>query len=242
MPNGLIDPLIGKLNTGTALPGEDIELLRSVRITTRHLAPGEDLVRMGQTTHFSALVISGVLARYHLIGGGTRQIMSFHISGDIPDLHSLFIEHMDHNVGAIGPVSVGLMPHEDLERIFKKSFNLTRLLWRETLIDAAIFRQWISNIGGRPALAATAHLFCELITRAKAVGLVGNDNRYRLPLTQQDMGDALGLSIVHVNRTIKKLRQMGLIDWEAGLLTVLDWEGLREAGDFDATYLHTKGA
>jgi CRP-like cAMP-binding protein len=166
--------------------------------------------------------------------------MSFHIEGDIPDLQSLYLKVMDHNVGAIGPAVVGLMPHEDLERVFSKSYHLASLMWRETLIDAAIFRQWISNIGGRSALSATAHLVCELVVRARAVGLVSDDNSYKLPLTQQDMGDALGLSLVHINRTLKKLRELGLAHWEVGRLNVLNWEGLQKAGDFDPSYLHFK--
>jgi CRP-like cAMP-binding protein len=238
--NHHIDPLIRKLNIASALPDDDVELLRSVRITVRNLPPGEDLVLAGQISHISALVLSGMVCRYNMLGTGTRQIMSFHIPGDIPDLQSLFLERMDHTVAAIGPATVGLMPHEDLERVFRKSFNLASLMWRETLIDAAIFRQWIANIGGRPALAAMAHLFCEMITRAKAVGLVGNGNSYRLVLTQQDIGDALGLSIVHVNRTMRKLREMGCIQWEPGLLTAVNWDALCEAGDFDVSYLHTK--
>jgi CRP-like cAMP-binding protein len=242
LSNHHIDPLIRKLGVASALPNDDVELLRSVRITVRNLAPGEDLVRAGQVSHISALVLSGMVCRYNMLGTGTRQIMSFHISGDIPDLQSLFIERMDHTVAAIGSATMGLMPHEDLERVFRKSFNLASLMWRETLIDAAIFRQWIANIGGRPALAAMAHLFCEMITRAKAVGLVNGGNSYRLTLTQQDIGDALGLSIVHVNRTIRKLRELGCIAWEPGLLTVLDWDALSEAGDFDPSYLHMKGS
>jgi CRP-like cAMP-binding protein len=236
-----IDPLIKKLNVASALPQGDVELLRSVRVTLRNLAPGEDLVRAGQVSHMSALVLSGMVCRYNTLRNGTRQIMSFHIPGEIPDLQSLLLKQMDHTVGAIGPATVGLMPHEDLERILRQSFNLASLMWRETLIDAAVFRQWIANIGGRPALAAMAHLFCEMITRAKAVGLTGNSNSYRLTLTQQDIGDALGLSIVHVNRTMRKLREMGCIEWGPGLLTVFDWDALCEAGDFDPSYLHENG-
>lgn len=238
MANHHIEPLVRKLSVTSNLTEDDIELLRSVRITVRHLSAGENLIRTGQISHISALVLSGMVCRYNMLGAGARQIMSFHIQGDIPDMQSVFLKRMDHNVAAVGAATMGLMPHEDLERVFRKSFHLASLMWRETLIDAAIFRQWIANIGGRPALSAMAHLFCELITRAKVVGLVGGDDSYRLALTQQDIGDALGLSIVHVNRTIRKLREMGCIAWEPGLLTVLNWSMLRQAGDFDPSYLH----
>jgi CRP-like cAMP-binding protein len=238
MTNVSIEPLIRKLKASGDLAPADIDVLKHVRITRRQLDNGEDLVRVGDRMGVSALVVEGMLCRNHVIGGGTRQIMSFHIEGDIPDLQSVFLKHMDHNVTAIGPAVVGLMPHEDLERAFLSSPPLAARLWRETLIDAAIFRQWISNVGGRSALAATAHLLCELVMRAKAVGLVDENNSYKLPLTQQDMADALGISLVHINRTLKKLRELGLAHWEVGRLTVLDWDGLKKTGDFDPFYLH----
>lgn len=238
MTNLSIEPLIRRLSASAELRPEDVEALSQIRMTRRNLKHGEDLVRVGDRPSVSALVIEGMLCRYHVIKGGARQIMSFHIEGDVPDLQSLFINWMDHNVGAIGPAAVALMPHEDLARALGQSPHLSAILWRETLIDAAIFRQWISNIGGRNALSATAHLLCELVVRAKSVNLLEPGGSYRLPLTQQDMGDALGLSLVHVNRTLKKLRELGLAHWEVGRLSVLDWDGLRKIGDFDQHYLH----
>jgi len=238
LPPDLYAPLLRKLESIAAVPDADKALLRGLRITTRQLAHGDNLVSVGDTPHFSALVISGMLCRYDVVESGTRQIMSFHLPGDIPDLQSVFLSTMDHSVASIGPSTVGLIPHEDLHRAFERSFHLASVMWRETLIDSAIFRQWIGNIGGRTAIVAMAHLLCELVARGLAIGLVKDDMRFRLPLIQQDLADALGLSLVHINRTLRQLRRAGLIVWEPGSLSVLDWDGLQKAGDFDPTYLN----
>jgi CRP-like cAMP-binding protein len=111
------------------------------------------------------------------------------------------------------------------------------VFWRETLIDGAIFREWMVGIGRRDAKTRIAHLFCEMVMRLRAVGLE-QGNTVPLPLTQNEVGDALGLSTVHVNRTLQALRGENLVEWDKGVLTVLDWEGLTLAGEFDPDYLH----
>lgn len=238
MPHDLAAPLVRKLEAIATVPDSDKALLRKLRITTKNLAAGDNLVTVGDKPHFSALLISGMLCRYDVVEGGTRQIMSFHLPGDIPDLQSLFLRTMDHSVGAIGPATVGLIPHEDLRHVFERSFHLASVMWRETLIDSAIFRQWIGNIGGRSAIVAMAHLLCELVVRGLSIGLIKDDMKFKLPLTQQDLADALGLSLVHINRTLRALRRGGLLTWEPGSLMVQDWPGLKAAGDFDPAYLH----
>lgn len=237
-PQDLAAPLFRKLEAIATVPDDDKALLRKLRIATKHLGPGDNLVVAGDKPQFSALLISGMLCRYDVVASGARQIMSFHLPGDIPDLQSVFLRTMDHSVAAIGPATVGLIPHEDLHHVFERSFHLASVMWRETLIDSAIFRQWIGNIGGRTAIVAMAHLLCELVARGLSVGLIDDDMKFKLPLTQQDLADALGLSLVHINRTLRQLRRAGLITWEPGLLTVLDWPGLQAAGDFDPAYLH----
>ncbi len=234
----LAAPLVRKLEAIAKVPDSDKALLHKLRIATKHLGPGDNLVVVGDRPQFSALVISGMLCRYDFVEGGTRQIMSFHLPGDIPDLQSLYLHTMDHSLAAIGPATVGMIPHEDLHHAFERSFHLASVMWRETLIDAAIFRQWIGNIGGRNAIVAMAHLLSELVARGRSIGVIKDDMKFKLPLTQQDLADALGLSLVHINRTLRQLRRAGLITWEPGSLTVLDWDGLQAAGDFDPAYLH----
>jgi CRP-like cAMP-binding protein len=168
---------------------------------------------------------------------GKRQIMAFHIPGDIPDLQSLHLTTLDHSLGTITPCEVGFIRHEDVRDLVRRFPRIGDAFWRDTLIDAAVFRAWMVGIGRREAYGRIAHLLCEVMTKLRAVGLA-DGQRCELPITQVEFGDALGLSTVHVNRTLQELRGNDLITLRGGFLTVLDWDGLREAGEFDPAYLH----
>lgn len=235
-----IEPLITKLKSIGTLSDEDRALLNSLPIVSRRLTPQEYLLHQGDRPTNSAVVLEGVMARFQELPDGDRQVVSFHLRGDAPDLHTLFINRMDHSLVAITDCLVGLMPHTELRRIMPASPSLTALLWRVTLIDAAVFRQWIANNGRRGALAGTAHLLCELVVRAGAIGDLTADGAWRMPFTQQQLGDALGLSLVHINRTLKALREANAAAIERGYLRVLDWEKLQRLAGFDPTYLHLK--
>ena len=136
---------------------------------------------------------------------GKRQILSFHISGDIPDLQSLHLSVMDHSLGTLIPCKLAFIQHDDLRSLMRNHPRLGDLFWRDTLIDAAVFRQWVVNVGRRQALARMAHLLCELLVRLRAVELV-EDHAFDLPVTQAELADALGISNVHVNRVLQDLR------------------------------------
>jgi CRP-like cAMP-binding protein len=174
-----------------------------------------------------------------MVPDGKRQITAFHTPGDVPDLHSLHIKVMDHSLGAIAASQVFLVPHEKMRATLAAEPSLRDLLWRDTLIDAAVFREWTVNVGRRSAYTRIAHLLCEVLLRMRAVGLASGDS-CDLPLTQEELGDATGLSNVHVNRSLQELRGDGLIELRRGSLKVLDWERLTEAGEFDPTYLHLR--
>jgi CRP-like cAMP-binding protein len=117
--------------------------------------------------------------------------------------------------------------------------RITSAFWRECLIDAAIFREWVMNVGQREAYSRMAHVFCELMVRLRAVGLV-EDDACDLPITQAEFADAIGTSTVHVNRVLQQMRADGLIELSGNRLYVPDWEALKKAGDFDPIYLHLK--
>ena len=134
---------------------------------------------------------------------------------------------------------VGFVEHEDLRRLMRAHPRIRDAFWRDTLIDSAIFREWLVGVGRRSAYARIAHLFCEMFVRMQAVGLA-EGNSVRLPITQSTVGDALGVSTVHVNRVLQELRAHQLIRWERSLLTILDWHGLQRAGEYDPTYLHLR--
>jgi CRP-like cAMP-binding protein len=181
--------------------------------------------------------LEGFTCRYKFTDKGKRQIFSFHTPGDIPDLQSLHLKTMDHALATLTPCKLAFIQHEHLRELFRQHPRLADVCWRDTLIDAAIFREWMLGIGRRSAKTRIAHLFCEMAMRLRAVGLQKR-NQVPLPVTQSEVGDALGLSTVHVNRTLQELRGENLLEWENGVLTVLDWEGLTLAGEFDPTYLH----
>lgn len=111
--------------------------------------------------------------------------------------------------------------------------------WRSTLIDAAIYREWVINVGRREALSRMAHMLCELIYRLRSVGRI-KDHVAEIPITQAALGDALGLSTVHVNRMLQELRRKGLIATSGARMHVLNWPDLVHAGDFDTIYLHQR--
>jgi CRP-like cAMP-binding protein len=151
------------------------------------LKANEDLIRQGDDPGVSALVTSGMLARYHLLESGKRQYLSYHLAGDMPDSQALFIDQMDHAVCAIGSASVALIPHKDLFATFKRRPSVSFAIWRETLIDAAIFREAITNNSARTGNARMAHLFCELFYRARASNLTRNET-FEMPISLVQLG------------------------------------------------------
>jgi CRP-like cAMP-binding protein len=233
--------LVKKLRSIAPLSDEETRHLLELPLHVRQLRPGTDIATEGDRPHVSCLVTEGFLCRFKFTAEGRRQIFSFHIPGDIPDLQSLALELMDHSVGALTPAKVAFIPHESLRQLMSACPRIAQVLWRDTLIDAAVFREWMLGIGRRTSVTRIAHLLCELFVRLRAVDLAGDDE-CDMPVTQAELGDALGLSTVHVNRSLQELRRRRLIRLNAGILTILDWPGLEELGEFDPTYLHLKGA
>jgi CRP-like cAMP-binding protein len=162
------------------------------------------------------------------------------VPGDIPDLLSLHIEVMDHSLATIVPSKVAFIPHDALRRLLDQNSRIANAFWRETLVDASLFREWIVNVGSRDAYSRIGHLICEMFLKLKAVGLT-NGNSFDFPITQGEIGEATGLSTVHVNRSIMELRKDRLIILEKGRCTIPDLSRLEEAALFDPTYLHVTG-
>jgi CRP-like cAMP-binding protein len=213
-------------------------LLANLPGTIRHFDAYQDIVRIGDQPSVVCLLLEGMACRYKFSADGKRHILSFHIPGDIPDLQSLFIDVMDHSLGTLVPTKIMAIPHQRMCTILDSHPRIAHVLWRESLVDAAVFREWIL-VRGRPAYMRVAHLLCEYFARMDAVGLT-NGLSCSLPITQAQMGDALGLSDVHVNRTLQELRSAKLLELKNGTLKILDQDGLEEAGEFDPQYLHLK--
>lgn len=183
------------------------------------------------------LLLEGFVCRYKLTIDGKRQILSFQFPGDIFDAQSFILEEMDHSIATITPCKVALIPHETMGEITTAYPRITRAIWKDTLIDAAVFREWMTSIGRRSSYRRIAHLMCEVYVRLDVVGLA-QDCTIEWPFTQAEIGDALGLSNVHVNRTYQELRKAGLITQKGSKLVIHDWPGITEAGEFEKRYLH----
>jgi CRP-like cAMP-binding protein len=233
------NPLVRRLSVSTLLSGDETQAISGLPVTIRSYKTGQDLCREGDKPTQSCLLLEGYACRSKGVGDGRRQIFSFHIPGDVPDLHSLYIDYMDHDLTTLTPSTVAFIPHASLRSLMLGHPRVTAALWRETLIDAAIFREWMVGMGQRSGIARIAHLLCEMMVRLKAVGLM-DGLTVRLPITQEQIGDAIGLSPVHVSRIFKELRLKGLIRTEGRTLIVRSWSGLVNTGEFDPGYLHLR--
>lgn len=231
-----IDPLISSLSRRAPLTSKSETDLRSLSIRVREFRPNHDLVASGSRPRESCVVVSGFAARAQYLPDGGRQLDAIHIPGDFVDLHSLHLQRMDHSVAALGPCVAGFIPHSELISLMRENPQLTWLFWQSTVMDAAIARAWIACLGRKLALESLAHLVCELCVRLRSAGQV-TDAAFYFPATQHDVADMVGLSHVHVNRTLKELRTKALLEWEAQRVHVLDFDALAAIAGFDGAYL-----
>ena len=233
--------LIRKLREHSRLSSDDLAEINALSHAVKRLGANEDLIRQGDDPNVSVLVLAGMVARYHLLDDGRRQYLSFHMAGDMPDSQALFIDKMDHAVCAIGPTLIASIPHRDLLAAFERRPPVAFAIWRETLIDAEIFREAITNNSARSMPARMAHLFCELFYRARASGLT-EGNSFAAPISLVQLGETLGMSIATVNRTLQELRALRAVDLQKGALEIRNWQRLAEMGQFNPGYLHLKKA
>jgi CRP-like cAMP-binding protein len=230
------DPLVQKLSKRDRISEEEEQALASSVQEIREFEADQDIITEGSEPTFSTLILDGFAARYRDLSSGKRQITAIQISGDFVDLHSLLLKKMDHGVLALTRCRVALVPHERLRQITERYPHLTRMFWLSTLIDAAIHREWLVSLGRRSPVAHMAHLMRELSLRLEVVGLTEGKS-FRFPVTQAELGDVMGLSTVHVNRSLQQLRGERCITWEGDKITITDFKRLEEIAEFDATYL-----
>lgn len=233
------NPLIRKMEGYALLSDEDKGAIRSICAERVVMFPARrDIISDGQSTNFVHLILEGWAARYKIMPDGSRQITAFLIAGDFCDLHITILEKMDHGIVTLTPCKVAHLDTDKLDHITTERTMLTKALWWMTLVDEAVLRQWVIN-SRRRAIVAIPHLLCELHLRLGAVGLV-SDQRLDLPLSQETIADATGMTPVHVNRTIQELRKAGLIEIGQGTLTIPDVAALAKAGGFEDSYLHLR--
>jgi len=237
----MFNPLIPRLEQHGPLTDEERQVLRQITSHTAVYQPRQDMVPEGSTPDHSTLIVSGFAYRFSHSPDGRRQITAFHVPGDFADLHSFLLKKMDDGVAALTTCTVAQVPHADLKEITKKYPYLTRVLWLTTLVDGAVHRAWMTTLGRMGARERLAHFLCELRDRLGHSGLM-KENRYELPITQEELGDAFGMTTVHVNRTLQALRADGLIASHGKTLIINDWEGLQQVGQYNPDYLHANQA
>ena len=231
--------LVEKLERRDHLSEDERHALLAVLEPPRPVRAKADIVSEHDRPNHSTLLIAGFAGRYVTMPDGRRQITEISVPGDFVDLHSLLMKQMDHGVAALTNATVASAPHERLRRLTELHPHLTRMLWLDTVIDGAIHRQLIASMGRKTGLGRLAHLVAELYLRLEAVGLAA-DLSFELPLSQAVIGDALGLSAVHVSRLVGELRDRNLVDWTQSRVTIANWPGLAAEADFDPTYLRLR--
>jgi CRP-like cAMP-binding protein len=219
------------------LADQDRAALVALPFTRKSFNKDAYLVEEGERATDCALLLSGFAYRQKLVSDGARQIISIHIPGEFVDLQNSMLHISDHNVQSLNRSEVALVPAAALRHLAHNNPVIGRAIWLDTLIDSSIFREWVVNVGRRDARTRIAHLLCELALRLEASG-TGAEATYPFPLTQDQLADATGLTPVHTNRTLQSLRKDGLISLSSNSLKVLDWDRLREVGDFSERYLH----
>jgi CRP-like cAMP-binding protein len=236
-----LDPMVAKLGYWVKLDEEDRAALRAVRHTIKTVESHHYVIRERDVATHCCAMLSGFSVRHKIVAGGMRQIVAIHMRGDMVDLQNSMLGVADHSVQMLTRGEVAMIPREEIERLALERPALARAMWTDTLVDGSIFREWVANVGRRDARTRIAHLLCEFSLRLKVAGL-GEQSDYELPMTQEQLADATGLTPVHVNRTIKSLENDALITrTSARAVTIGNWQRLAEAGDFDSTYLHLRG-
>lgn len=226
-----------KLRKRTEISPEEERAIRDSVIETREIPSDQILIRSGEELSSSMVLLNGWMARSKDLQSGQRQVTELHVAGDFADLHGFTLKRLDHDVLTLSKCTVGVVPHERLKTITEHFPRLARIYWFSTNIDAAIHREWALSLGQRSAISRMAHLFCELYARLKVVGRT-NDSGYEFPLTQRELSECLGLTVVHANRTLQELRRRGLVEFENRNVTILDRRGLEGVAEFDPAYLY----
>jgi len=235
--NDAFAQVIRKLEMLAPLTEADRDAVRSLPLTVKTAPANRLLVGEGDVATNCCVLLGGYACRYKTTADGGRQIVSFHMPGDILDLQHLLLSRADHNVQTITEATLAWVPAAELRRVAQDRPILAQALWRDTLIDASIFREWVLNVGRRGAKSRVAHMLCEFAARREKAGL-GSVERFELPMTQEQIADATGLTAVHVNRMLHELADDRVIVRDKRAVEIADWTQMCRVADFDPAYLH----
>jgi CRP-like cAMP-binding protein len=235
-----LEPLVEKLAYRVDLSADDRAAIMALPYILRTTERGQFLVRERELATHSCLMLSGYSIRSKLMATGDRQIVAIHMKGEVVDLQNSMLKVADHSVQMLTPGKVAMIPREEIIRLTLERPTVGHAMWIDTLVDASIFREWIANVGRRDSRTRVAHILCEFAVRLRVAGL-GEHTHYDLPMTQEQLADATGMTSVHMNRTLKGLEKEGLIlRPNPRSISIGDWRKLAEVGDFDTNYLHLR--
>ncbi len=220
-----------------ALTDEQRQVIEASVAGVKCFSARQQVMRRGELTNTSCLLLEGFMCRYLDDREGYRQLVSINVPGDFVDLHGFPMKRLDHDIATLGPCKVAQFEHRTLARILDDHPRLTRWLWFSTLLDGAIHREWIFRMGRLGAEGRVAHFFCELNARLEMVELA-RDGRFSLPATQADVAEACGITGVHVNRVLRVMRERGLLLFRSGEVQIQDLRRLQQLAEFDAEYLY----
>lgn len=223
--------LIGELSE------QDETDLRGLKGEERHIGRDQDILREGDRPTHVIVVLSGLLQRYKVTASGQRQIQSFYFPTDTPCLETLHIGRMGNSLSAVVDSKIGVIPHSELFRLMASNPNLIALFWRETLCQGSTFLEWMLRNSQLVGHARLAHLFCEAVARLNASGIARGQS-CKFPVSQANIADAVGMTTVHVNRSLQALRETDFVEFRKSLLTVTNFDKLAEIADFNPNYLH----
>jgi CRP-like cAMP-binding protein len=226
-----------KLSSWFALDAADKQAVLALPNRVRTIERHHYLVREREQAKHCCVMLSGYSIRHKVVVGGARQIVAIHMAGDLVDLQNSVLGTADHSVQMLTKGEIAFIPREAVQQLALDRPRVGLAMWRDTLVDGSIFREWIANVGRRDAQTRMAHVLCEFALRLKVAGL-GEPSNYELPMTQEELADVVGLTSVHVNRTLKHLEFEKLITRNKRSVSISNWQRLADAGDFDQTYLH----
>lgn len=232
----MIECHIARLKARHDLSAEEEQAIRAIVPSPRNVPKNSVIVQEGEKLEASTLLLSGILCRYKDMPDGKRQITQLHVAGDFADLHGFTLKRLEHNIMTLTDCTLARVPHENIRALVEALPRVGRIYWFSTNLDASMNREWELSLGQRSAAGRLAALFCELQARLSIVGLDGYS--FFLGMNQTQLADALGMTAVHVNRTLRLLRDQQLLDYNRGQATVLDLDGLKMMAEFDPRYLY----
>ena len=231
-----LQPFLDKLISRSSLDAAEQRAILALPAHPDQIETNRDFVRLGERVHHACFVVAGLVGRFGQNRDGNRQITAVHIPTDMVDLHSVVAPDACSALQALAVTTILRVPHEALRAAARRYPAIAEAFWRECVVDSAVLSEWVVNVGRRDARSRLAHLICEVACRVEGAGeKVGF--AFSFPATQTHLADMTGLTPVHVNRSLRTLRDDNIVDVRARMVRILDWTRLVETGDFDSGYL-----